>query len=181
MADEPVKQSIWKRFWAWRAVARANPYFLTALAGAVVVMLLDQCSKVWIVKIVRLPERRHIEISSIFDLTYVQNYGASFGLGAGGMSSRIILSVMVIGIIAFLVYWLAGVRRKLTVAGIAIILGGALGNLFDRVLYGYVIDFLDFSGLWFPWVFNVADTAINIGLGCVLLDMVLDRETPDKV
>ena len=54
--------------------------------------------------------------------------------------------------------------------GLALILGGALGNLWDRVTLGHVVDFLDFSGLYFPWVFNVADASINIGIALLLFD-----------
>jgi signal peptidase II len=60
---------------------------------------------------------------------------------------------------------------------LGLVIGGALGNLIDRVRFGAVVDFLDFSGLWFPWVFNVADSAITVGVILLLLDSVL---APDK-
>ncbi|MEO0850830.1 MAG: signal peptidase II, partial [Pseudomonadota bacterium] len=60
--------------------------------------------------------------------------------------------------------------------GFALLIGGALGNLIDRVLYGHVIDFIDASALWFPFVFNVADVCINIGVACVALDFLRNRE-----
>ena len=56
-----------------------------------------------------------------------------------------------------LLYWLGGLKRWIAASGIAFVAGGALGNLYDRLAYGYVVDFLDFSGLYFPWVFNIAD------------------------
>ena len=133
-------------------------------------ILLDQATKVWVVEILQLPALRQISLLPFFDLTYVENRGASFGMLAGGMGSRIILSIVAIGISLFLVQWLASIRRPLTAAGVAFVIGGAIGNLIDRVLYGYVIDFLDFSGLWFPWVFNVADSCINVGVACILVD-----------
>ena len=55
-------------------------------------------------------------------------------------------------------------------------IGGAVGNLYDRVAYGYVVDFLDFSGMYFPWVFNVADMGINLGVGLLLLDAWVNRD-----
>ncbi len=154
----------------WWQTARANPLFSLAMLGALVVMLVDQASKAWIVNILRLRERRHIDLLPFFDLTYVENTGASFGMLSGGLASRIVLSAVAIGVVVFLVTWLARVTRPLVATGIAFIIGGAIGNVIDRALYGYVIDFLNFSGLWFPWVFNLADSAINIGVGCLLFD-----------
>lgn len=154
----------------WRSQIGKGPYFTVTLLGALVVALADQASKAWIVKVVRLPDLRRIDLTPVFDLTYVKNYGASFGMLAGGIVSRVILSLFAVAIIGVMVTWLSGVRRKLPAIGIAFIIGGALGNLIDRVLYGYVIDFIDFSKLFFPWVFNVADMAINVGVGCLILD-----------
>ena len=162
-------------FTAWRADARSNPYFLRGVVGALCVMLADQASKAWIVEVVQLRAKRHIDISAIFDLTWVQNYGASFGMLAGGIASRIFLSIVSLAISVVLIAWLARIDRAIAATGIAFIIGGALGNLFDRVAYGYVIDFLDFSGMWFPWVFNVADASINIGIACLILDAFLTR------
>jgi len=160
----------------WWAEARGNPCFRYGLAGALAVVLLDQLSKFWIVEIVGLPALGKIELSGIFDLSYVQNYGASFGMLSGGLGSRIILSLLSTGIAIGLTVWLGRLRRPAAVAGVASIIGGALGNLYDRVAYGYVVDFLDFSGLMFPWVFNVADMAINIGIALLLLDAWLTRD-----
>ena len=161
---------------AWWAEARANPYFRIGIAGAVIIAMLDQASKYWIVEVLRLPSRGRIEISGIFDLTFVQNYGASFGMLAGGLASRIFLSLLVSGVAIGLTIWLGRLRRPVAAAGVAFVIGGALGNLYDRIAYGYVVDFLDFSGLYFPWVFNVADTAINIGVALLLLDAWNTRE-----
>ncbi len=177
------KPGFGERFAAWRGYALANPLFSVTLLGAMVITLVDQASKAWIVNVLRLPELRQIELTPIFDFTYVRNFGASFGMLAGGMSSRIILSMFAITIVAIMVGWLGGVTRKLPAIGIAFIIGGAMGNLVDRVLYGYVIDFIDVSGLFsfFPWVFNVADTAINVGVGCLIVDaFTADEDSADK-
>ncbi|GJL95141.1 MAG: lipoprotein signal peptidase [Hyphococcus sp.] len=167
----------------WWAEARANRLFQLGIGGAIVIAILDQLSKFWIVDIAKLPERvgRQIEISSIFDLTFVQNYGASFGMLSGGLTSRIILSVISTGVAMGLAYWLGRLTRPVAALGVTFIIGGALGNLYDRIAYGYVVDFLDFSGLGFPWVFNVADAAINIGVGLLLLDAWQTRDQgPNK-
>ncbi len=161
---------------AWSAAAQANPLFFRGLIGSALIAIADQASKFWIVKIVDLPAKRRIEISSIFDLTYVQNRGASFGMLAGGLASRILLSAISIAIAAVMIGWLAKLKRPIAAAGASFIIGGALGNLHDRIRYGYVVDFLDFSGLMFPWVFNVADSAINIGFACLILDALLHKD-----
>ncbi len=172
----------------WARAARANPLFWRALAGAAVVVVLDQLAKHWIVHMLRLPERivpcakdpsrlcPQIPLSAVFDLTYVENRGASFGMLAGGLASRIFLAALSTAIVAALVAWLGRLDRRVAAAGVALIIGGALGNLYDRLAYGFVVDFLDFSGLYFPWVFNVADAAINVGVGLLLLDAWLTRE-----
>ena len=105
----------------WQRDARANPLFVKGLAGATIVALADQAAKFWIVHILRLPERPHrqIEISGIFDLTYVQNTGASFGMLAGGLSSRIVLSAISLLIAGILASWLGRVTRPLAAAGMA--------------------------------------------------------------
>ncbi|MEK7264658.1 MAG: signal peptidase II [Pseudomonadota bacterium] len=172
MTQLPSKTEIADRL----AEARANPLFIYGLVAAAAVVILDQATKFWIVNIVELPIHRRIEISSIFDLTYVQNRGASFGMLAGGLASRLLLSSISIVIAGVMIVWLGRLKRPVAAAGAALIIGGAIGNLYDRIRYGYVVDFLDFSGLMFPWVFNVADTAINIGFACLILDALLQKD-----
>ena len=162
---------------AWWGDARANPLFWKGAAAALVVAGLDQLTKYWIVHQVKLPEKRQIEISGIFDLTYVQNYGASFGMLSG---ARWVLTALSVIVAAALLTWLGGLKRWVAATGVAFVVGGALGNLYDRIAYGYVVDFLDFSGLYFPWVFNVADAAINVGIAFILLDAYLTREQKPK-
>ena len=172
MTQLPSKTEIADRL----AEAPANPLYIYGLVAAAAVVILDQATKFWIVNIVELPIHRRIEISSIFDLTYVQNRGASFGMLAGGLASRLLLSSISIVIAGVMIVWLGRLKRPFAAAGAALIIGGAVGNLHDRVRYGYVVDFLDFSGLMFPWVFNVADTAINIGFACLILDALLQKD-----
>lgn len=164
----------------WLGAAKANPWFRWGAPAAVLIALADQATKFWIVHVVELPLKRTIELSSIFDLTYVENRGASFGMLAGGMASRVILSAISITVAAALVIWLGRLRRRFAAVGAILIIGGALGNLYDRVAYGYVVDFLDFSGLYFPWVFNIADAAINVGVGCLIVDALTHKSEASK-
>ena len=151
----------------WWAQARGNKLFWRGLALAALVIALDQASKMWIVHGIDLPSLRKIEISAIFDLSYVENRGASFGMLHG---MRWILAIISAGVSLGLAWWLGRLTRPVAAIGVGFIIGGALGNLYDRLAYGYVVDFLDFSGLYFPWVFNIADAAINVGIACLLYD-----------
>ncbi len=160
----------------WFAAARANTLFRRGMLGAAAVAIVDQATKYWIVHVVDLPSLRRIEISPFFDLSYVENRGASFGMLAGGMVSRVLLSAIAIAIAGVMVVWLARLKRGWAAAGASFIIGGAIGNLYDRLRFGYVVDFLDFSGLMFPWVFNVADMAINAGFACLILDALLHKD-----
>lgn len=118
-----------------------------------------------------------IEVSPILDLRMVWNEGVSFGLlTAGSEFERWALVALQAGIAAFFLWWLRSAERRLTAAALGLVIGGALGNVIDRVRFGAVVDFLDASALSFPWVFNVADAAINVGAGLLLLDFLLHGE-----
>lgn len=159
-----------------------------AYATAAVAIVVDQLSKWWVVSGLRLPERGRIELSPVFDLSYILNRGVSFGLLAGGGTARWLLSLFSVAVAAALAWWVArpqpetGARARpawLFPVAVGLIMGGALGNVVDRVRIGAVIDFLDFSGLYFPWVFNVADSCITVGVVLLLLDSVLaERRGP---
>lgn len=120
----------------------------------------------------------------LVDLAFILLDGVYSGLLVW-MTSRVSLSILSIIAATGLFWWLASQRRFFAAIAIGLIIGGALGNAYDRIVYGGVVDFLDFSGLFFPWVFNVADAAINIGFVCLLYDAFFrqpaqarDAETP---
>jgi signal peptidase II len=157
------------------------PYLLIALA----VILLDAWTK-WLVN-------AHIDIHdtvslipNLFQLVHVRNTGAAFGIGANAQS-RIVPLLLNIGAIAvfFVVVAYAfrtAVTDRLLQVGLHLILGGAIGNLIDRFRLGYVVDFLDVYVNWggqpHHWpAFNVADSAICIGIGLLFLDM---RKRPEE-
>ena len=125
----------------------------------------------------------HIEVSPFFDLTMVWNKGVSFGLlGADGMLGRFLLVGFSVAVALALIAGLLSlgpfkvVRRWQGIA-FGLIIGGALGNAVDRTLYGAVADFLNFSDMMFPWVFNIADVGINLGVAAILIDVfIFDRE-----
>jgi signal peptidase II len=170
------------------------------LAGAV--LALDQLTKWLILEVAKLsplgcleagprPLRstcEAIEISSVMDFSMVWNFGVSFGLlQAGSDLARYGLVALSAGISLFFLWWLKDASRRLTAISLGLVIGGALGNLIDRVRFGAVADFIDFSGPWFGWrigdfpvgfpyVFNVADAAITVGAAMLLLDFLLHGE-----
>lgn len=121
-----------------------------------------------------------IELIPFFKITYVHNYGAAFSFltDAGGWQ-RWFFSIIAITISALLIWWLKKLpsTNKRLGSAYALVLAGALGNLYDRLSYGYVVDFLHvFYKTWnFP-VFNIADSAICVGAGLLLIDAFLQEK-----
>jgi signal peptidase II len=148
---------------------------LTAYALAAVVVALDQLSKAWVLGPLDLPDRGIVQVLPFFRLTMVWNPGVSFGLmAARGDLGRWLLVLFAAGVVTALALWARRVERPLTALAAGLIMGGAIGNnIVDRVRFGQVVDFLDFSGLGFKWVFNVADSAITVGVALLLLEMLL--------
>lgn len=139
--------------------------FLPGLGIAGSVLLLDQLTKLWAERALTL--YAPVEVTSFFNLTLVYNPGAAFSMfsSAGGWQ-RWVLSGVAVGVGVLIVGWLARLPRRAVwqVTALGLILGGAIGNLIDRIRLGMVVDFLDFhyAGLHWP-AFNVADAAITVG------------------
>jgi signal peptidase II len=112
-----------------------------------------------------------VHVAGPFSVSMVWNQGFSFGLMGGGQEwVRWALSIFSLGVAIALGVWARRVERPLLGVAIGLVLGGAVGNLIDRVRLGAVADFLDFQPLMFPWVFNIADSAITIGVILLLWD-----------
>lgn len=135
-------------------------------------LVLDQASKITIANSMQLYES--IPLLPLFNLTYVHNQGAAFSfLSEAGGWQRWFFAAMAAGISAILTVWLARLKthEQLLAAALALILGGAIGNLIDRLAYGYVIDFLDVYYQTWHWpAFNIADSAITLGVMLMLLE-----------
>lgn len=153
---------------------------LIAYGVAVVAIILDQITKAWIVDGLDMQLGQTIELSPIFDLTYTLNTGVSFGMFSGG-GARWGLALFSIAVAAGMGWWALKAPRLLFAVALGFIIGGALGNVIDRILVGAVIDFLDFSGLGFPWIFNLADSAISVGVGLLILDSFLSERASGPV
>jgi len=141
----------------------------------------DQLIKYWVVHEVMSPPRV-IEVTSFFNLVMVWNTGASFGLFSGQSPwTQVILVGLAILISIFLLVWLRQTRSVWLSIALGLIIGGALGNAIDRVVYAAVADFLDFHAFEYHWPsFNVADIAISIGVIILLIDGFTGRRGKHK-
>jgi signal peptidase II len=150
---------------------------LIAYGAALVAVALDQASKYWVVNVLDLPDRFQYHLSQVFNLTMVWNDGVSYGfLKAQGGIGRWALALFSFVVAAGIGAWVWRSPRVLLAAGLGLIMGGAIGNALDRVRLGRVVDFLDFSGTHvFPWVFNIADSAITVGVVLLILDSFLSE------
>jgi signal peptidase II len=154
------------------------------LGIAPVVIALDQWTKIEILKHFTLGESLPL-IPNFFEFTYVRNTGAAFGFLADAhpefrVPFFILVPLIALGAIGYLFRALPGQSRLLATA-LSLVVGGAIGNLIDRVRLGFVVDFLSFhykSMYYFP-AFNVADSAICIGVGILMLDLLLQKETEE--
>ena len=149
------------------------------LGIALFVFVLDQLSKYVVTVPLQLEQRRVIELLPIFNLNWTENRGVSMGLlPADSELTRWLLVALTGAIALFVAAWMWREKRRDDVIGLALVLGGALGNILDRVRFGYVVDFLDLHfGEIRPFlVFNVADAAITIGVLLLLVRALLMRD-----
>jgi signal peptidase II len=148
-------------YWLWIGIATA-------------ILLADQFTKVLIVSTYQLGEG--FSVTSFFNIVRVHNEGAAFSFlaNAGGWQRWLFTGFGAIAAIAIVWMLKQHAQQKLFGFALACVLGGAVGNVIDRVMYGYVVDFLDFhyAGMHFP-AFNLADSAITLGAACLILDELL--------
>ena len=154
--------------------AKSSGGMLPWLGLALLILIADQFTKVLILGYYRLGDATYI--TSFFNIVRVHNTGAAFSFlaNAGGWQRWLFTGIGIIA--AIFIIWMLKSHpgQKLFSFALACILGGAIGNVIDRTLYGYVVDFLDFhyAGWHFP-AFNIADSTISIGAVCLILDEIL--------
>lgn len=138
--------------------------YARALPLAALVVLLDQLTKWWILELMDPP--RQIELTPFFNLVLAWNRGVSFSLfHSGAAYAPYILSAVALAVVAGLLWWIGRQERLLPALAIGLVIGGALGNVIDRLTFGAVVDFLDFhAGNWHWPAFNLADSAITVGV-----------------
>ncbi len=165
------------RYWRW------------GLPLAIAIIVLDQISKAWVLGegafnalgcLDRTQPCGGFEVvgpifnsEPFFSFTMTWNRGVSFGVLQAEGWARWALFLMTSGIAIGFIIWLLRAARTTTALALSLVIGGAIGNMIDRARFGAVVDFLDFSGFWFPWIFNVADAGITVGAALLLLDQVL--------
>lgn len=149
---------------------------LTALG----IFVADRLSKYAILEIVGLPARGQISLLPFLDLTMVWNRGVSFGmLQADDMTGRLLLAGFAALVVCGLLIWLYRNTQLLVSVALGGIIGGAVGNLYDRLAWGAVADFVDLHILDYHWyVFNLADAAITLGVAALIIDSF--RGSPAK-
>jgi lipoprotein signal peptidase len=154
------------------------------LTLAAVILAADQASKYYMLEVLRLPEVGHIPLLALgpfgFDLTMVWNRGVTFGLLAGDSPwSQAALGGLALLIAGFLLRWMTRAENRATALALGAVVGGAVGNVIDRVRFGAVADFLDAHAWGWHWyVFNVADAAIVLGVLTLVAD-ALFRPSPE--
>ena len=151
---------------------------------AVAVFVLDQWSKA---EAVRYLSRGSVHVTSFLNLVLVYNRGAAFGFlsNASGWQNVLFIAVAVAIVAGILIFLVRGGRRdRLTVVALMLVLGGAAGNLADRIRLGEVVDFIDFHiGSWHWYTFNLADSAITVGAVLLAIDAWVSRRattTPER-
>lgn len=148
-------------------------WFFLSLA----VIALDQLSKIWIINHMSYGEVMHV--AGVFDLVRLHNAGAAFSFmsDAGGMQRWLFIAIALIASVAIIMLLYKHAKESMFAFALSMILGGALGNLIDRIIYGYVVDFLHFhlNEHYFP-AFNLADSAITCGAFLLILDSIMERK-----
>lgn len=141
------------------------------IIGVILVIITDQASKIWVSNNMELWESIPV-IPKIFHITYIQNPGSAFGLLRFSNITFIMIGILII-ILGILFLTRVARHNKLVFFSFVLILGGSLGNIIDRLRIGKVIDFLDFR-IW-P-IFNIADSAINIGILLLIIHLLFQKE-----
>ena len=146
------------------------------LPAAALLLAADQASKWWILEVLDLPERRNVPLLSAgplgLDLTMVWNRGVTFGLLSGdGPLNHLVLALLAAAIALFLLRWMTRAETPWVAVALGAVIGGAVGNVIDRLRFGAVVDFVDAHAWGWHWyVFNLADAAIVCGVATLVVD-----------
>ncbi|GHF17073.1 lipoprotein signal peptidase [Kordiimonas sediminis] len=159
---------------------KPGPYSKISLLVVCLILIVDQISKWWILYSFDLPARQSVEILPFFNLTMVWNSSISMGLIPPEWSNKYALIVGTGLISLWVLIWMLKTGSKREAIALAVVLGGAVGNLIDRIIYGAVVDFVHLhAGGYSFYVFNVADSAITLGVILLLIDGLLaDDKSP---
>ncbi|WP_339833333.1 signal peptidase II [uncultured Parvibaculum sp.] len=151
-----------------------GPLSLLGFAVAIAGFLVDRLHKWWMLDIYEIGLRGRVEVTPFFDLVMAWNKGVSYGLFQAETSLGVLILVSFALAVTFgLGLWLARAEHRAIAVAIGLIIGGAVGNVYDRIAYGAVADFFSFHAFGFYWyIFNIADIWIALGVMLILLDSV---------
>lgn len=157
-------------------------YTRLGLIVAFIALVLDRISKFWVLEVINLDQIGRMDVLPVFSLTMVWNRGISLGLfNNGGETGRIILISLTIAVTLLLLWWLVRTQDRLLSVALGLIVGGSVGNIWDRLEFGAVADFMHFHvGTASFYVFNVADSAITIGVILLMADALLSPQNSPK-
>ena len=162
----------------------ANPKFIKCLSLSVILFLIDQLSKFLVINNSTLSSGSQISvIDPILVLKKIENKGIAFGIDGNGDFSYIFTPLTIILTLAIIVYLYktSNKNSSLMNMSLSLILGGALGNLFDRIFSGEVVDFIAFFENIFPFIFNLADTFITVGMVMLLAsDLIINKNRKNE-
>jgi signal peptidase II len=149
-------------------------------AIALAAFLADRLSKWWLIDIFQIEDRVIVQVLPFFDLVMAWNKGISYGLfQADSLTGIIVLVGFASLVCAALFYWLATVNSQLMALALGFIIGGAMGNIYDRIAFGAVADFFSLHGYGYYWyIFNVADSWITIGVALMMYDAFFPAAGP---
>ena len=155
--------------------------FRFGIVVALLALIADQLSKWWILADVMDPPST-IELTPFLNIVLVWNRGVSFGLfNTGSPMVPWILSGVALAVLIGLCIWLYRVPKRLPALGLGLVMGGAVGNLIDRIRFGAVVDFVDLHAFGQHWpAFNVADSAIVVGVGLLIFDSLFQKPDSTK-
>lgn len=158
-----AKLRLWSRF------------SLLGLAVAMLALAADQAHKYWMIEIYRIAERGRVEITPFLDLVMIWNHGISYGLlPQDGIAGRLLLMAFSAVAVTVLFLWMSNAASRLVAISLGLIVGGALGNIADRIMHGAVADFFSFHYAGYYWyVFNIADVAITAGVIGLMIDWLI--------
>jgi signal peptidase II len=146
-----------------------SPIKICQILILLIVLTLDQLSKIYVLKITDASEQTVIKLTSFLNIVLTWNRGVTFGMFNDLTYGKMIFTIFAIILTIILSIWMFKSKDKLEVSAIAMIIGGALGNIIDRIRFGAVVDFIDFYIYSYHWyVFNIADSAICLGVMILL-------------
>jgi signal peptidase II len=160
------------RFGKLRLWGRFSQVGLTA---TILALAADQAHKYWMIQVYGIAERGRVEMTPFFDLVMIWNRGISYGLlQQDGITGRLLLMVFSVAAVTLLYLWMSNAASRLVAVSLGLIVGGALGNIADRIMHGAVADFFSFHYAGYYWyVFNIADVAITAGVIGLIIDWLV--------